>query len=59
VIERDIERKHPDHDEPLYLYCGSGFRSALAADALRQMGYRKVVNVDGGWRDLQKLLPVE
>jgi rhodanese-related sulfurtransferase len=59
VIERDIESKHPDRNETLYLYCGGGFRSALAADALRQMGYRNVVNVDGGWRALRDILPVE
>ena len=59
VIERDIETKHPDKDQTLYLYCGGGFRSALAADALRKMGYRNVVSIDGGWRALQALLPVE
>jgi rhodanese-related sulfurtransferase len=59
VIERDIESKHPDRSETLYLYCGGGFRSALAADALRQMGYRNVVNVDGGWRALKDIMPVE
>jgi rhodanese-related sulfurtransferase len=59
VIERDIESKHPDRDETLYLYCGGGFRSALAADNLRKMGYRNVVNVDGGWRALKEILPVE
>jgi rhodanese-related sulfurtransferase len=59
VIERDIEAKHPDKDEPLYLYCGGGFRSALAADNLQKMGYRKVVSVDGGWRELKDLMPVE
>jgi len=59
VIERDIEAKHPDRSTPLYLYCGGGFRSALAADALQQMGYTQVVSVDGGWRELKSLLPVE
>lgn len=59
VIERDIEAKVPDHSTPLYLYCGGGFRSALAADALRQMGYTQVVSVDGGWRELKGLLPTE
>ena len=59
VIERDVEGKYPDRDEPLYLYCGGGFRSALAADNLQKMGYRNVVNVDGGWRELKDLLPVE
>lgn len=59
VIERDIEAKHPERDETLYLYCGGGFRSALAGDALRQMGYKNVVNVDGGWRALKDIMPVE
>ncbi len=59
VIERDIEAKHPQRDETLYLYCGGGFRSALAGDALRQMGYKNVVNVDGGWRALKDIMPVE
>ncbi len=59
VIERDIEAKHPDKNAPLYLYCGGGFRSALAADALQAMGYRQVYSVDGGWRKLKDLLPVE
>ncbi|MEK6805297.1 MAG: rhodanese-like domain-containing protein [Pseudomonadota bacterium] len=59
VIERDIEAKHPDRNEPLYLYCGGGFRSALAADALQAMGYRQVYSVDGGWRKLKELLPIE
>ena len=57
VIERDIETKHPDKSTPLYLYCGGGFRSALAADALQKMGYTGVVSVDGGWRALKDLLP--
>lgn len=59
VIERDIEKKHPNLDEPLFLYCGGGFRSALAADALRQMGYTNAVSIDGGWRVLQTVLPTE
>lgn len=57
VIERDIETAVPDKSTPLYLYCGGGFRSALAADALQKMGYTKVVSVDGGWRVLKDLLP--
>lgn len=59
VIERDIEGKYPDRETPLYLYCGSGFRSVLAADNLQKMGYKNVYSVDGGWRDLKDLLPVE
>ena len=57
VIERDIEAAVPDKSTPLYLYCGGGFRSALAADALQKMGYTDVVSVDGGWRSLKDLLP--
>ena len=51
VIERDIETKVPDPAAPLVLYCGGGFRSALAADNLRKMGYTNVISMDGGWRD--------
>jgi rhodanese-related sulfurtransferase len=59
ILERDVEAKHPDKDEPLYLYCGGGFRSALSADNLQRMGYRNVYSVDGGWRALKDLLPTE
>ena len=59
IIERDIESLHPDRAEPLYLYCGGGFRSALAADNLQKMGYTNVYSVDGGWRALKNLLPTE
>jgi rhodanese-related sulfurtransferase len=54
VIERDIEQKVPDADAELVLYCGGGFRSALAADNLRKMGYTNVISMDGGirgWRE--------
>lgn len=57
IIERDIEKLHPDRQTPLYLYCGGGYRSALAADNLRKMGYQNVWSIDGGWRALQELLP--
>lgn len=57
IIERDVEVKYPDRDTPLYLYCGGGYRSALAADNLQRMGYRNVVSIDGGWRELQTLMP--
>jgi rhodanese-related sulfurtransferase len=50
VIERDIEKSIPDKETPLVLYCGGGFRSALAADNLQKMGYRNVTSMDGGWR---------
>ena len=59
VIERDIEAKHPDKSEPLYLYCGGGFRSAIAADNVQKMGYTRVYSIDGGWRVLKDILPVE
>ena len=59
VIERDIEAKHPDKSEPLYLYCGSGYRSIIAADNVQKMGYGKVYSVDGGWKALKELLPTE
>ena len=50
IIERDIEEKIPDHAAELVLYCGGGFRSALAADNLQKMGYTNVYSMDGGWR---------
>ena len=50
IIERDIERTIPDPSANIVLYCGGGFRSALAADNLRQMGYADVLSMDGGWR---------
>jgi rhodanese-related sulfurtransferase len=50
VIERDIEKAIPDKDAALVLYCGGGYRSALAADNLQKMGYRNVISMDGGWR---------
>lgn len=59
IIERDIEVRYPDKATPLYLYCGGGFRSALAADNLQQMGYSNVYSIDGGWRELKDLLPTE
>ena len=49
VIERDIEKTIPNTDSQVVLYCGGGFRSALAADALQKMGYRNVISMDGGW----------
>lgn len=50
VIERDIESAIPDSGTAIVLYCGGGYRSALAADALQKMGYTNVVSMDGGWR---------
>jgi rhodanese-related sulfurtransferase len=51
IIERDIETAIPDHGARIVLYCGGGFRSALAADALQKMGYTDVISMDGGWRE--------
>ena len=53
VLERDIEKKYPTLHTPLVLYCGGGYRSALAADALSQMGYTQVYSLAGGFRALQ------
>ncbi len=50
VIERDVESKVPSVETKLVLYCGGGYRSALAADALQKMGYRNVRSLAGGWR---------
>jgi rhodanese-related sulfurtransferase len=50
IIERDIETAIPDKSTPLVLYCGGGFRSALAADNLGKMGYTNCISMDGGWR---------
>lgn len=50
VIERDVETTIPDKNATLVLYCGGGFRSALAADNLQKMGYKNVISMDGGWR---------
>jgi rhodanese-related sulfurtransferase len=54
VIERDIEARVPELNTELVLYCGGGFRSALAADNLQKMGYNNVISMDGGirsWRE--------
>jgi rhodanese-related sulfurtransferase len=50
IIERDIEVAIPDPNAPIVLYCGGGFRSALAAENLQKMGYKNVLSMDGGWR---------
>lgn len=50
IIERDVERLFPDPATDLVLYCGGGYRSALAADALQQMGYTNVTSMWGGWK---------
>ena len=60
VIERDIEARYPALDTPLVLYCGGGFRSALAADNLQRMGYTNVISMDGGIREWrEKSYPLE
>ena len=54
VIERDVESRLPDTSAPVVLYCGGGFRSALAADSLQKMGYKNVLSMGGGirgWRE--------
>jgi rhodanese-related sulfurtransferase len=51
VIERDVEQKVPDLATEMVLYCGGGFRSALAADNLQKMGYTNVISMDGGIRE--------
>jgi rhodanese-related sulfurtransferase len=53
LIERDIEERVPDKTAELILYCGGGFRSALATDSLQKMGYTNVVSMEGGWRAWQ------
>ena len=50
MIERDIEAKIPNQSDEIILYCGGGFRSALAAEVLQKMGYANVVSMDGGIR---------
>lgn len=60
IIERDIETVIPDKQASIVLYCGGGYRSALVADALQQIGYANVISMDGGikaWRDAN--LPLE
>ncbi len=50
ILERDIEEKVPDPETPIVLYCGGGYRSALAAENLQKMGYKKAASMWGGWR---------
>ena len=60
VIERDIETEIPDKSTRMVLYCGGGFRSALAALELKKMGYTNAISLDGGWRAWNQAgLPVE
>ncbi|MFL6229726.1 MAG: rhodanese-like domain-containing protein [Pyrinomonadaceae bacterium] len=53
VIERDIEHQYPDKETELILYCGGGFRSALACDNLQRMGYTHAFSMAGGWKAWQ------
>ncbi|MGA2131899.1 MAG: rhodanese-like domain-containing protein [Bryobacteraceae bacterium] len=60
ILERDIETQVPDKHTRLVLYCGGGYRSALAADNLQKMGYTEAISLDGGWKAWQQAgLPVE
>lgn len=59
IIERDIEHTVPDKAARIVLYCGGGYRSALAADSLQKMGYWQVLSLAGGWREWnEKRYPV-
>ncbi len=60
VIERDLEKTIPETDKRVVLYCGGGYRSALAADTLQRMGYTNVFSMAGGWRAWKAAdMPVE
>lgn len=60
IIERDIETTFPDRASKLVLYCGGGYRSALATDNLQRMGYTNLLSLDGGWRAIEASgLPLE
>lgn len=52
ILERDLEQRFPNPDAELILYCGGGFRSALACDAAQRMGYRNVASLVGGYKGL-------
>lgn len=60
IIERDIEKTFPEKNTKLVLYCGGGYRSALATDNIQKMGYTNVISLDGGWRAIEASgLPLE
>lgn len=60
IIERDIETTFPDKAAKLVLYCGGGYRSALATESLGKMGYTNIISLDGGWRAIEVSgLPLE
>lgn len=50
ILERDIEKRFPDKNTPIIMYCGGGYRSALAAEVARRMGYRNVFSLAGGYK---------
>jgi rhodanese-related sulfurtransferase len=52
ILERDLEKRHPDPNTEIIMYCGGGFRSALSCDAAQKMGYRKVHSLIGGYKAL-------
>ncbi len=52
IFERDLEKRFPDHDAEIIMYCGGGFRSAMTADAAQKMGYRNVFSLAGGYKAL-------
>lgn len=52
VLERDLEKMFPDLNTEILMYCGGGFRSVLTADAARQMGYRNVFSIMGGYKGM-------
>jgi rhodanese-related sulfurtransferase len=54
ILERDVEKAIPDPDTEIVLYCGGGYRSALAADNLQKMGYTRVLSMEGGYRGWQE-----
>lgn len=54
IIERDIEQTVPDNKQKIVLYCGGGYRSALSAQTLQQMGYQQVLSLAGGYREWQQ-----
>ena len=51
ILERDVHLHIPGHDKKIVLYCGGGFRSALATESLQKMGYTNVISMDGGWKE--------
>jgi rhodanese-related sulfurtransferase len=54
IIERDIEKRIPNTNAPIVLYCGGGFRAALVADNIQRMGYTNVLSMAGGWSAWQQ-----